>query len=60
MYSPAGIEKFYEALSEPDEAGGPEVESFSYENLVDLEYAREMAREYGLSFFPRRASAAAA
>lgn len=48
MYAPAGIEAMFEALSEPLPEDG-EVAPDS-QNPFALEPAREMARQYGLSF----------
>ena len=56
MYAPGGIEVLFQALSEPvsdDQAGSSESR-----NPFDGESAREMARQYGLSFCANRTAAA--
>jgi len=58
MYAPGGIETFFEALSEPvtseDGAAQPPLQ-----NPFERESARELARQYGLSFAPTWSAVAA-
>jgi quercetin dioxygenase-like cupin family protein len=60
MYSPSGIETFFEALSEPVEGASIPAGSLSYDNLFDMEYISGVGKEFGLRFFPLGSCKAAA
>jgi quercetin dioxygenase-like cupin family protein len=54
MYTPSGIEKFFEALSEPAEDEIIPASSLSYDSLFDMEYIMHVGRQFGLKFHPAR------
>jgi quercetin dioxygenase-like cupin family protein len=54
MYTPSGIEKFFEALSEPAEDEIIPAGSLSYDSLFDMEYIMHVGRQFGLKFYPAK------
>jgi quercetin dioxygenase-like cupin family protein len=56
MYTPSGIETFFEALSEPAEDETIPAGSLSYDNMFDLEYIMHVGRQFGLRFCPSKRS----
>jgi hypothetical protein len=54
MYTPSGIEKYFEALSEPAEDEIIPAGSLSYDNLFDMEYIMHLGRQFGLKFYPAK------
>lgn len=70
MYTPSGLEQFFDMLSEPADCtqrSGRCLEqipssSLSYDNLFDMEYIAELGRQFGIKFLtgkPRTRAAAA-
>lgn len=60
MFTPSGIENFFEALSEPAEDKIIPAGSLSYGNLFDMEYIMHVGRQFGLKFHPAKAIGTAA
>ena len=54
MYTPGGIEMFYQVLSEPADGESMPAGTLSYDNLFDMEYISELGRQFGLKFFPAK------
>jgi len=54
MYTPGGIEMFFQVLSEPTDGEAMPAGTLSYENLFDMEYIAELGRQFGLKFFPAK------
>ena len=60
MYTPGGIEGFFEALSEPAETAEIPAGSLSYDSLFDMEYIMHVGRQFGLKFHPTQPAAMSA
>jgi quercetin dioxygenase-like cupin family protein len=54
MYTPSGIETFFDVLSEPAEDEIIPASSLSYDNLFDMEYMMHVGRQFGLKFYPAK------
>jgi quercetin dioxygenase-like cupin family protein len=56
MYTPSGIEMFFEVLSEPAEDQVIPASSLSYDNMFDLEYIMHVGRQFGVRYCPAKPS----
>lgn len=54
MYTPSGLESYFEVLSEPAEDEMIPAGSLSYDNLFDMEYIMHVGRQFGLKFYPAK------
>ena len=54
MFTPSGIENYFEVLSEPAEDEMIPAGSLSYDNLFDMEYMMHVGRQFGIKFYPAK------
>ncbi|HET8548309.1 MAG TPA: cupin domain-containing protein [Bryobacteraceae bacterium] len=59
MFTPSGIENFFEVLSEPAEDEIIPASSLSYDNLFDMEYIMHVGQQFGIKFYPAKPARAA-